>query len=163
MIVEDAIRFVLHFREIVERLPLQLYNSCLIFCPQNSKTLSAFSTNLQTSVTIKKLALEDWPATILEFEIEDDSSQNSTVTAMAWESNTRQIACCDGEGSVHLYDALSGQRTHHFNLARWIPIEDVSPKNLQGFSTTSKLTYCRDLAPCIQSYRINSRFQKPAR
>ena len=113
--------------------------------------------NLQINVATKKLALEDWPATILEFETDNDSSPNSTVTAMAWESNTGQTACCDSDGSVHLYDALSGQCTHHFNLAHWAPIEDVSPTNLKGFSTTVKLTYCRGPVPITQSRIVSSK------
>ena len=77
--LQDARRFVLRFRHILETAPLQIYSSALIFAPKASKTRKAFVNEMPGWIKALSKREDDWDAcrSVLE-------GHTSSVNAVAF-------------------------------------------------------------------------------
>ncbi|OJD19429.1 hypothetical protein AJ78_00603 [Emergomyces pasteurianus Ep9510] len=67
-LVNDAKRFILNFRSIIEAAPLQIYSSALVFSPKKSQIRKQFWDELPSWVTNVIPAEENWNPSLLTLE-----------------------------------------------------------------------------------------------
>ncbi|RPA72110.1 hypothetical protein BJ508DRAFT_315020 [Ascobolus immersus RN42] len=71
----DAKRFLWYFQEIIERCPLQLYSSALIFAPETSIVRNLYQSMLPECIDKKPVMKESWDACIIDKQIVKDMGE----------------------------------------------------------------------------------------
>jgi WD40 repeat protein len=98
--IQDARRFILHGRSIIESAPLQVYYGALVFLPEKSIIRRQFI--YQTPSWLKSLPLveRDWNPSLQVFEDE--------VTCVAFSPDSRLLALGCVDSTVNLWDPVTG-------------------------------------------------------
>ncbi|KAH8898322.1 hypothetical protein GQ53DRAFT_636865 [Thozetella sp. PMI_491] len=100
--VRDGRRFLQYCRAIVEKAPLQLYASALVFSPTYCLTRTRFQGEEPTWIITKLSVEDDWSACLQTFD------HGSLVFELAWSPDGCQIASASIDGTVKIWD-LAGQ------------------------------------------------------
>ncbi|KLP07155.1 Uncharacterized protein LW94_6430 [Fusarium fujikuroi] len=90
LLVNDAVRFALTHRAIMDAAPLQLYDSALIFTPQLSKIKTCFSQEINKSITIFSPDFQRWNACLQT--IPDTAYDGNNKSTCEFSPDGRQIA-----------------------------------------------------------------------
>ncbi|KAL2859901.1 WD40-repeat-containing domain protein [Aspergillus lucknowensis] len=103
--LNDARRFLLRFRSIIETAPTEIYNSALIFSPSNSLIRKQFIHEIPPFLHPHKLpAVEsDWTANIFTLE-----GHQEPVSMVTFSPNGNIIASGSIDGEVRTWDAATG-------------------------------------------------------
>ena len=104
MIVQDAERFILANRRIIEDFPLQVYLSALMFSPIESKIRQSYANLLPFWLTSFPTAVKRWGNCSQTLEIPDTS-----VTSISFSLDGRYLACGSSEGKIRLWNATTGE------------------------------------------------------
>ncbi|KAH8802971.1 putative G-protein beta WD-40 repeat-containing protein [Xylogone sp. PMI_703] len=134
--LHDARRFILNYRSIIDRAPLQLYSSALLFAPKKS-LVRKVSEHLMSPWIITKPEMEDdW----------NSCSQTiggySEVSALAFSPNMKLLALGLAVGKIIIWDVVTGQEMQAFEGNRGASI--------------SRLIFSADSAALASmSYRYN--------
>src|SRR6202012_4227730 len=70
--IQDANRFVLYNRSILEAAPFQLYASALVFSPLQSKIRTVFGNELPLWIKTFPLVAQDWSPCLLTLATEEE-------------------------------------------------------------------------------------------
>ncbi|KAF2149889.1 WD40 repeat-like protein [Myriangium duriaei CBS 260.36] len=116
--LDDASRFLLQFRFIIDLAPLQLYHSALHFAPIQSTIRQIFKHDILVSQNFSMLpepALE-WTPEILRLE-----GHTGGVVAVALSPDSLTIASGSTDGTVRLWSAQTGEEKFTFRgHSKWV-------------------------------------------
>ncbi|KAI9163364.1 Vegetative incompatibility protein [Paramyrothecium foliicola] len=108
-LVHDAIRFVRYFKEGIERSPLQVYESGLVFAPPKSEIRLLFEQ--ERPQWVKGPAVEEiWNACRQTLQ-----GHSSGVRSIVFAGDGTCLASASGDRTVRLWDAATGQCLQIFN------------------------------------------------
>ena len=101
--VNDAQRFILEFRSILETAPLQTYVSALVFCPEISIVKRQFSYELPNWIERLPIVEEAWPASLQTLQ------GNSRVTEVVFSPDGQLLASVhEKDLEVRVWDISTG-------------------------------------------------------
>jgi WD40 repeat protein len=103
MFVHDAIRFALYNRSIIEKAPLQLYCSALVYAPENSIVRRKFESCIPDWIQLKPKVQAHWNAALQTLEGHTDR-----VTSVAFSTDGKQVVSGSWYRTVQLWDAGTG-------------------------------------------------------
>ncbi|KAK4461139.1 HET-R [Cladorrhinum samala] len=102
--VQDAHRFALSYRWIVEQAPLQAYTSALVFAPTGSLVKRNFRTDQPDWISTKPVVEADWNACLQTLE-----GHGNTVRSVAFSPDGQRLASGSDDNTVKIWDPASGQ------------------------------------------------------
>ncbi|KAH6888553.1 hypothetical protein B0T10DRAFT_573325 [Thelonectria olida] len=118
-LLQDAQRFVLSHRQLIEKAPLQVYASALVFSPTNSLVRKLFEREEPDWITLKPNVEADWNNCIQTLE-----GHSGTVNSVAFSPNDERLASGSIDETVKIWDVASGQCTQSLHIG--IPVATVA-------------------------------------
>ncbi|KAK6389797.1 hypothetical protein LTR81_026987, partial [Elasticomyces elasticus] len=103
-LVQDALRFSMSHKQMIETHPLQVYISALLFSPQRSIIRRWFRHEIPTWISVKPAVDEDWSACLQTLE-----GHSSSVDSVVFSADSSRLASASGDKTVKIWDASSGQ------------------------------------------------------
>ncbi|EGR46594.1 WD40 repeat-like protein, partial [Trichoderma reesei QM6a] len=107
---QDACRFCIHNRYIIETAPLQVYVSALIFSPRQSEIRQHFQSALSWIKLLPDVG-DDWDSCLFTLE-----GHESRVVCVAFSDDSRFLASSAGDGTVRVWDPTTGDAIHAFPI-----------------------------------------------
>ena len=101
--VNDARRFILQFRSIIETAPLQIYVSAIIFSPKTSIIKRLFSYGLSDWIERLPSVGEAWPASLLTLE-----SHSWKIAKVMFSPDGQLLPSAYHDGIFQIWDTSTG-------------------------------------------------------
>ncbi|KAH0543088.1 hypothetical protein FGG08_002602 [Glutinoglossum americanum] len=101
--VNDARRFILNNRSIIEKAPLQTYSSALVFSPKKSIIRTRFSTQIPAWIKSLPIVEEGWNPSLQTLE-----GHLSLVLSVAFSPDGKRLASGSSDYTVMIWDAETG-------------------------------------------------------
>ncbi|KAF3076988.1 hypothetical protein CFAM422_000564 [Trichoderma lentiforme] len=102
-LAHDANRFILYFRPIIERHPLQIYPSALIFSPTQCLIRQNFWHEHPTWIRVTPAIESQWSALLQILE-----GHTSSINAVSFSPDCQRLASASDDFAVLLWDANTG-------------------------------------------------------
>ncbi|KAK1974472.1 hypothetical protein LZ30DRAFT_406165 [Colletotrichum cereale] len=103
-LVQDALRFILSYKQCIERFPLQLYMSALLFSPTQSVVRRLFQEEAPTWITVVSEIDANWNACLQTLE-----DHGHPVMSATFSPDGRKIASASFDMTIKLWDTATGQ------------------------------------------------------
>ncbi|RGP66281.1 nacht and wd domain [Fusarium sporotrichioides] len=115
--VDDANRFLMYHRYIIEECPLQLYAGCLVFSPKDSIVKNCFQSEAPKWVTVTPGLDSTWDACLQTLDLD-----KSSVLSVAYSPDDQWFVSGSRHGTIKLWDAESGICIHtcHADQGKYI-------------------------------------------
>ncbi|KAJ5634313.1 hypothetical protein N7528_002155 [Penicillium herquei] len=120
ILAQDMWRFIVKFRSIFEETPLQIYQSAIVLCPENSHIRRYFSHVIPVSIIRPPVVKQHWGACQQTFEVDGfkslcfspDGKLLASANVHIWETSTGTLLkSFDTAGKGRLVDfSLDGKR-----------------------------------------------------
>ncbi|KAH9205195.1 NACHT domain-containing protein, partial [Leptodontidium sp. 2 PMI_412] len=101
--IQDATRFAISTRSVIEQAPLQAYCSALVFAPEKSIIREMFETCVPHWILRKPRVEAHWSATLQTLE-----GHSSGVSSVAFSPDGKQAVSGSYDATVRLWDAATG-------------------------------------------------------
>ena len=101
--IYNAKRFALYNRSVIEKVPLQLYCSALVFALENSIVQRKFKGCIPHWIQLKPKVQAHWNAALQTLEGYTDS-----VSSVAFSPDSKQVVSGSGDETVRLWDTATG-------------------------------------------------------
>ena len=101
--IQDAERFILSNRAIIEEAPLQTYVSALVFSPTESLTRKRYSNQLPAWLVRQPTVQEHWGNSVQTLE-----GHESSVSAIAFSPDGKYLATGSYDRKLRLWDPATG-------------------------------------------------------
>ncbi|CAH0025348.1 unnamed protein product [Clonostachys rhizophaga] len=105
--LDDTFRIVSTNLSVIRDYPLQVYSSMLLFAPTNSIVRNTFAFEMPGCVSIKTKLKSDWDPLLTAF---DYDRAYGTIQALSWSHDNSFLAAISLSGTIHVWDAMSGQK-----------------------------------------------------
>ncbi|KAI9858001.1 MAG: hypothetical protein M1813_007971 [Trichoglossum hirsutum] len=119
--IHDAKRFVLYNRLIIEKAPLQIYHSALVFAPETSIIRRQFKDQIPHWIRRLPKVQRVWGSLLQTLE------GCGSVIAMVFSPNGKLIASASYDCSVRLWDAATGSPQTFEGHSGWVTDVAFSP------------------------------------
>ncbi|KAB5522880.1 hypothetical protein GE09DRAFT_1154464 [Coniochaeta sp. 2T2.1] len=108
-LVYDAGRFVLSNKYVIEKAPLQLYSSALIFSPSKSEVRSQFRHLIPSWITHAVEVEEDWTPELYTLE-----GHGSSINSTAFSPVDDLLASGSRDNTTRIWDYITGTELYKF-------------------------------------------------
>lgn len=125
-LAEDALRFALNHRTICDTAPLQLYDSGLLFSPEQSQVRQNFISEISSNISIFPSSFQQWDACL--FKIQDIADSYYGLKASP---DGRRLAMAQGNGIIIILDTSTGETMRKINCHQVI-------QSILGFDAEGK-------------------------
>ncbi|KAF9503231.1 hypothetical protein BS47DRAFT_1322867 [Hydnum rufescens UP504] len=105
-LLADARRFLLIHRELIRGSALQVYHSALAFTPYDTALYKTYSKDVKSCIRVLQGVEAQWPQSLSTL-----SGHSHGVYSVAFSPNGLQLASGSEEGTLYLWDAMSGEHT----------------------------------------------------
>ncbi|OXV11660.1 hypothetical protein Egran_00579, partial [Elaphomyces granulatus] len=126
-LVRDARRFVMYHKWAIEKSPLQVYASALMFSPARSLIRALFKEEEPEWITITPGMADEWSTCLQTLE-----GHSNTVYSVAFSHAWTQLASASDDNTVKIWDAGSGKCLHtlegHSNTVRSVAFSHDSTR-----------------------------------
>lgn len=129
--LQDARRFVLKYRWILENAPLQLYCSALLFTPTDSELRSEFEHLIPLWITRKPKMAERQTALVSELE-----GHTGHVQSLAFAPSADLLASGSEDGAIKIWDYNTGTALYELDNSDPAHYVDISPNGRAVASTS---------------------------
>ncbi|KAI8625445.1 hypothetical protein F5Y19DRAFT_265094 [Xylariaceae sp. FL1651] len=158
-LVQDAYRFLLSNRGVIEKNPLQAYVSALIFSPARCLTRELFQDE-EPEWIIRKPAMEiDWNACLQTFE-----SHSSSVTSVTYSRDGTRLASASNDNTVKIWDPATGDCLQTLKShSGWVNSVTYSPNGTRLASASNDKTvkiWDPATGDCLQTLKSHSDWVK---
>jgi WD40 repeat protein len=102
-LIQDAGRFIMYHKGVIESCPLQTYASALLFSPTGSVVRKLFRHEQPSGITVKPAISDGWSACLQTLE-----GHSREVSSAAFSHDSSKLASASYDNTVKVWDASSG-------------------------------------------------------
>jgi WD40 repeat protein len=100
--LQDARRFILHWRSTIDATPLQLYSSAIVFSPEQSIIRRTFEKDISKWILSLSEVDDDWSACLQTFE-----GHTGAVRSVAFSADGSRLVSASEDCTIKIWDTYN--------------------------------------------------------